>query len=189
MRKNILVFILLTLTAVPVMAQTDLSKVRMTRREANLASGINKLRKQNGLSELKLSVSLTYVAQQHVSDLQRNRPDTSVCSTASWSDKGNWSPCCYSKYVLKESCMWDKPKELTDYLYKGYELSYYSEDVIKASELLNLWRQSPEAMDMILNQGRYQNNRWSVIGLCIGKHYACVWFGQFPDKQGAPAIK
>lgn len=188
MHRLILFCLLSGLCAVSI-AQNSLSNVSVSKKEVAFVDEINRLRGENGLSNLELSVSLTYVAQQHVADLKHNRPDTSICTTASWSNKGKWCPCCCNKYVPTESCMRNKPKELTDYLYKGYELSYYSEDVITPSTLFSLLKHSPEATDMFLQRGNYQTNRWKVIGICIDKHYASIWFGQFPDKDGKPKIK
>lgn len=188
MCRLILIYLLSGICAVS-FAQSVLSDISVSEKEVAFTDEINRLRSENGLSNLELSVSLTYVAQQHIADLIQNHPDTSICTSASWSDKGDWSPCCCNKYVPTESCMRDKPKELTNYLYKGYELIYYSEDIITSATLLCLLQQSSEAVDMFLQRGNYRLNRWKIIGICIDEHYASFWFGQFPDKDGKPIIK
>lgn len=156
--------------------------------EEHLAALINTYRKQNRLPEISLSSSLSFVAKTHVADLQRNRPDTSICSTASWSDQGLWTPCCYQAYVLKNECMWDKPKELTPYTFRGYELSYYDEGIIAVDQLWELWLSTEEVIDMLLTKGKYADKKWAAIGVGISDNYASVWFGQRADAKGKPRV-
>ncbi len=149
---------------------------------------INQFRVKNKLPEIELSKSLTYVAQLHISDLQNNHPDTSICNTSSWSDKGKWTPCCYNKYVLKTECMWDKPKELTAYKFRGYEISYYEEGIIQADSLFALWKRNQEVSDMLLAKGVHTDKKWAAVGLALGDNYASLWLGQRPDPQGKPTL-
>jgi hypothetical protein len=156
--------------------------------EQRLAELINTFRKQNRMSEIPFSSSLFFVAKSHIADLQRNRPDTSICNTASWSDQGRWTPCCYQAYVLKNECMWDKPKELTPYRYRGYELSYYDEGIIELDGLWELWLSTEEVTDMILCKGMHADKKWAAIGVGISDNYASVWFGQRADAKGKPEV-
>jgi hypothetical protein len=154
--------------------------------EIRLAELINVYRTQNKLAVIPLSKSLFVVAKTHVNDLQSNRPDTSICNTASWSNKGDWSSCCFNKYVLKTDCMWDKPKELTPYKFKGYEISYYEEGIVNADSLFRIWIETPEVSDMLLCKGLHSDKKWLAIGAGISDNYACIWLGQRADPQGKP---
>ncbi len=156
--------------------------------EIRLAELINVYRTQNKLAVIPLSKSLFVVAKTHVNDLQSNRPDTSICNTASWSNKGDWSSCCFNKYVLKTDCMWDKPKELTPYKFKGYEISYYEEGIVNADSLFRIWIETPEVSDMLLCKGLHSDKKWLAIGAGISDNYACIWLGQRADPQGKPNI-
>ncbi len=156
--------------------------------ESSLFDNINLLRGDYGMSQLQLSVSLCYVAELHVNDLQNNHPDTSVCNLSSWSDKGSWTPCCYNKYVHNPDCMWDKPKELTPYSYRGYELVTFFEEDFNADSIINLWADSKETLDMILMRGNYKNKKWICAGIGISKNYVSLWFGQRKDKLKEPDL-
>lgn len=183
-RYLLLLFLLFSLN---ISAQTyDYENVCLNANEQKLAKLINDFRKENKKNNLPLSKALTIVAKAHVADLQNNKPDTSVCLTGSWSDKGNWTPCCYNRYIVKEDCMWDKPKELTKYPYRGYELSYFEEGIIQVDSLFSVWMTSEETKDMLLTHGNFSSKKWETIGLAVGENYACVWFGQRADAAGAP---
>ena len=156
--------------------------------EKQLADSINRIRVRNGKKALPLSVSLSYVARTHVTDLFNNHPDTSICNLSSWSNKGRWKACCYNPYVVNHDGMWKKPQELTSYPYRGYEMVAYTQDTLCVDSVLSLWEASPEAMNMILTNGLWQKKSWACIGVGINMHYASVWFGQRPDRAGKPKI-
>ena len=156
--------------------------------EMQLFNQINELLTDYDKTKLKISASLSYVAHTHVNDLQNNRPDTSICNLSSWSDKGSWKACCYNPYVLNEKCMWDKPKELTTYPYRGYELVTFFEDEISVDSVIRLWSTSREVLDMILTREKYKQKKWICMGIGINEHYVSVWFGQRADKTAKPHI-
>jgi len=156
--------------------------------EMRLFNEINRLRSDYGKTKLKISTSLAYVAHTHVNDLQVNHPDTSICGLSSWSDKGSWKACCYNPYVLNEKCMWDKPKELTSYPYRGYELVTFFEDKLSVDSVIKLWSSSREVLDMILTQEKYGQKKWICAGVGINEHYVSVWFGQRADKTAKPRV-
>lgn len=160
----------------------------MSNDEFNLFDRINVLRSDYDKKEIQLSSSLSYVAQAHVVDLETNRPDTSICNSSSWSDKGNWTPCCHNSYVHNPDCMWDKPKELTPYPYRGYELVTYFEDEFNNDSIISLWSDSRDVLDMILTRGSYEKKNWICGGVSIGNNYVSLWFGQRRDVQKSPIL-
>jgi hypothetical protein len=192
MLRKVFLFVLCCTAVLPaakINAQSkDDDSMCINQNELRLVSLINQFRVQNKLSEIPLSKSLSFVAKTHVYDLQVNRPDTSICNTASWSDKGKWSSCCFNNYVLKTECMWDKPKELTPYKFKGYEISYFEEGIVNEDSLFRLWSTTGEVSDMLLSKGIHSDKKWLAIGAGISDNYACIWLGQRADPQGKPAI-
>jgi hypothetical protein len=150
--------------------------------EKALFDRVNNLREDYGKNRVEYSASLSFVAKKHVLDLLENSPDTSVCNLSSWSDKGNWTPCCFNHYVPDQDCMWEKPKELTSYPYRGYELVSYFEDTLSVDSVINLWSDAREVLDMILTDGNYSKKKWICMGVGMNAHYVSVWFGQRSDK-------
>jgi len=156
--------------------------------EMKLFKNINELRADYDKPKLKLSSSLSYVARLHVNDLLNNHPDTSICGLSSWSDNGEWKACCYNSYVLDEECMWDKPKELTSYPYRAYELVTYFEDQFTTDSVIKIWSGTRQVIDMILTRGKYEQKKWVCFGVGINDHYVSVWFAQRADKVPVPAV-
>lgn len=156
--------------------------------ELQLFTKINELRAAYGKEKLQLSAALSFVAKTHVADLRDNHPDTSVCNLSSWSNKGNWTACCYNAYVPKPDCMWDKPKELTPYGYRGYEFITYFEDAINVDSVINLFSDTREVLNMILDQNEYEKKKWACCGIGINKHYISIWFGQRRDALSPPPL-
>jgi len=154
----------------------------ITSQEKALYEQINRLIKDYGKDRLEFSASLSFVAKTHVKDLLDNHPDTSICNLSSWSNKGNWTPCCFNPYVPDHDCMWDKPKELTSYPYRGYELVSYFEDAYTTDSVINLWSDSKEVLNMLLTNGNFNNKKWICMGVGMNEHYVSVWFGQRSDK-------
>ncbi len=156
--------------------------------EFNLFDAINQIRVDYDKNPVELSASLSYVASLHVDDLYNNHPDTSICNTSSWSDKGNWTPCCHNSYVYDPDCMWEKPNELTPYRYRGYELVTFFGDDFNNDSIINIWADSKEVIDMIITRGSYEKKKWVCGGLAIGTNYVSLWFGQRADSQDSPKI-
>lgn len=160
--------------------------VTLTTAEKELYDLIIDYRSTLGLGDIPLSSSLTYVAQQHVNDLVENNPTSNNCNLHSWSDKGNWSACCYTADHAEAACMWDKPRELTDYTGNGYEIAYFQSNEATPEEALSAWQNSSAHNDVILNNGSW-SNKWNAIGLGIRGKYAVVWFGNEEDPTGEPS--
>lgn len=160
----------------------------ITTDEQKLISRINQFRKDHKQPEIAISASLCFVAKTHLADLQVNKPDTSICTTGSWSDKGSWKPCCYNPFVYKPECMWDKPKELASYNYRGYEMVYFEDRIVQVDSAFRLWTESAEVVDFILGKGDHSDKKWAAIGVGVGENYISVWFGQRPDPKNKPGI-
>ncbi len=172
-------------------AQTDKtipSEFCISAEDNKLYESINLFLIENGQKELSLSKSLSYVANLHITDLLQNHPDTSICNLSSWSDKGEWTACCYNKYVPNQDCMWDKPKELTNFKYRGYELALFFEEDFTSDTVMQLLLSSNAVIDMLLTKGDYSKKKWVCMGLAINKEYASIWFAQRADNAGKPDI-
>ncbi len=142
---------------------------------------IMEYRASQGLPEIPLSPSLTFVAQAHVRDLQVHYRGGGGCNFHSWSAAGDWTPCCYTSDHAQAECMWNKPQELTDYEGYGFEIAYYSSGGADATGALQSWRGSSLHNAVVVNDGIWQEHPWGAIGVGIYGNYACVWFGEEPD--------
>jgi len=123
-------------------------EVCLSSEEIKLYNAINDYRKSKGLSEIALSTSLSYVAQTHSKDLNDNYKRSKKCNMHTWSKEGKWNSCCYTTDHKQAECMWDKPRELTDYSGDGFEIAYAkyksdeSDPKLKAEEALEGWKKS-----------------------------------------------
>ena len=165
-----------------------LADVCLSDEEWKLYDLINEYRRQKGLADITISRSLTYVAQLHVWDLNVNKPDAkSKCNMHSWSNKGTWSACCYTSDHAKASCMWDKPKELTNYKGNGFEIAHgtygYSAN---AESALSGWKGSSGHNNVMINKSIWKDMNWNAIGIGISGGFAVVWFGTAKDMETVP---
>jgi uncharacterized protein YkwD len=164
---------------------TSAQDVCLSPEEANLYNLIMAYRKSKKLGTIPYSAKLTRVAQVHVRDLEEtfdyeNRGD---CNPHSWSDKGSWTPCCYTADHAKAECMWGKPKEISGYDGAGYEIAYFSSGGASAVEGLDGWKKSPGHNPLLINSGTWSKLNWKAIGVGIYGKYAVVWFGEEEDKS------
>ena len=146
--------------------------------EKKLYELIMEYRKSKKLKPIPFSAKLTRVAQTHVQDLMQhfdyaNRGD---CNPHSWSDKGNWTSCCYTPDHAQASCMWDKPKEISGYNGNGFEIAYYSSGEATAAEGLEGWKKSTGHNPLLINTGTWAKVEWKAIGIGISGNYGVVWF-------------
>ncbi|MBL7850006.1 MAG: CAP domain-containing protein [Cyclobacteriaceae bacterium] len=179
MKTFLLLFLLLPVQ--PVASQ----EVCLSAEERKLYDLIMGYRKSRKLPTIPYSAKLTKVAQAHVRDLvahfdYENRAE---CNPHSWSDQGNWTPCCYTPDHKQAACMWNKPKEIAGYESEGYEIAFYSSDGAEAEESLAGWKSSPGHHPVIVNEGTWKDVEWKSIGLGIFGTYAVVWFGVLEDKS------
>lgn len=154
--------------------------------EQKLYNLIMQYRIESGLPVIPLSPALTFVAQTHAKDLAINRPDKGSCNAHSWSNKGTWTPMCYTSDHAKAKLMWSKPSELTNYKGKGYEIvtmiyGTRTDLMMTATMALKSWKGSASHNAVIINSGMWKKSDWKAIGIGMYNGYACVWFGEEQD--------
>lgn len=161
------------------------SEINYSQQERQLYKLVNQYRKSKGLKNIPLSPALTFVAQTHAKDVIDNISNISGnCNLHSWSKNEAWSACCYTPDHQNATGMWSKPKELTNYPGKGYEISFFisNEKETIADEALDSWKSSEGHNDVIINQKAWSHKDWNAIGIGIHKGYACIWFGTAIDQ-------
>jgi len=178
--KIIVLASLLFIINKPIQNESEVVNHCLTQEEMKLYALINNYRKEKRLPLIPLSKSLSYVARQHVIDLQYNVKET----THSWSD---------CKYINGKhdsyNCMWLKPQELTSYKGKGYECVFgKTPEDVQAHDALNAWKKSPNHNNVIINKGIWAQVKWQAIGVGIYKNYAAIWFGEEHDKEDLPIM-
>jgi hypothetical protein len=164
--------------------------VTISAEELKLYNLIMEYRHSKKLPKIPLSKSLTYVAQTHCKDLSINKPDRSPgCNAHSWSDKGTWSSCCYTADHKQSSCMWNKPKELTNYAGHGFEIACSSsDDKMTAVTALECWKKSYHHNNVIVNRDVWKKTEWNAVGVGIYNGISTVWFGKLTDREGEPSL-
>ena len=175
-------FILLVLVLpLLIRCEKDKEKEEEINFDYSLVDLVNEYREGKGLDAIPVSKSLMKVALMHVEDLDANYEfGTNACSLHSWSDKGNWSSCCYTTDHAEKECMWDKPRELTTYTGNGYEIAAYASDEITIQQALNVWAASEEHKNVLENLGVWHVD-WKAVGAARKGNYAVVWFGNEED--------
>ena len=78
--------------------------------------------------------------------------------------------------------MWDKPRELTEYLGNGYEISIYSTATVTPRKAIDGWKSSPKHNDVIVGNGYW--DKLTCMGIAIEGSYSHVWFGAEEDPEG-----
>ena len=149
--------------------------------EIELFKLINEMRKENGLPAVKLSASLTYVAQTHVRDLDLTYIRNSNCNMHSWSEKGHWTPFCYPKDQSKKKSVWDKPKELTNYPGQAYEVVFWENGPAIPKNIIESWKSTSQSELLINGKGKWDKMNWKVVGIGIYNGYCSAWFGESED--------
>jgi uncharacterized protein YkwD len=155
--------------------------VQLSLEEYKLYQLIMEYRASKGLPKIPLSTSLTFVAQTHCKDVIENDPCQGNCNLHSWSDKGDWTPVCYTSDHAKVEYVWSKPKELTNYQGYGYEISATATPHLDANYALRLWQSSAPHNACMINEGMWSDITWNAIGVGIYNGYSCVWFGKVHD--------
>lgn len=179
MKLTGLLLLLFVLAAEPVSGQSTC----VSEEERQLLNLIMEYRKTKKLPAIPYSEKLTRVAQAHVRDLAANYDyeNRGDCNPHSWSDKGAWTPCCYTPDHKQSACMWNKPKEIAGYQGEGYEIAFYSSDGAEPFESLEGWKSSAGHNPLLINSGIWQKVAWKGIGIGIYEKFAVVWFGAAGD--------
>ncbi|MFZ1701757.1 MAG: hypothetical protein WBO10_02400 [Pyrinomonadaceae bacterium] len=138
--------------------------------ETALFQLVSRYRAANSLPALKLSKSLSLVANRHLLDLQRNLKRF----THSWSD------CDYD--IAREKtwpCINNAPKRLNSgYDGQGYETLYRTAtDKASGPAALDAWKKSSLHNSIILNLGMFKDIPWNEVGMAIDGPYVAFWFG------------
>ncbi|NKB70497.1 MAG: CAP domain-containing protein [Candidatus Latescibacteria bacterium] len=169
------------------MRAEDLGNGPSSETSNSLAEDINQYRLEQGLQAIPVSVSLTKVAQAHVADSEQNS-FSNGCNLHSWSDQGDWTPCCYTNDHAQAQCMWDKPREISGGVYSGngFEISAYNSRMITPQGALEGWQGSSGHHNVILNRDIWADSNWQAMGAAVSTHYAVVWFGMESDPAGSP---
>ncbi len=156
--------------------------------EYKLYTMINDYRARYDLPPIPLSKSLSYVASTHVKDLFLNNPDRGSCNSHSWSANGYWKPFCYPRDENKKNSVWDKPKELTKYKGKGYEIVYWENSAAVIDSIIAFWKSVDYFNGFLMNTGKWNGMKWNAIGVSIYENYAAAWFGELSDQEGIPIV-
>ena len=183
--KEFLLFIMLFVLVFPAIAAenqgitngNDTIRSRMTQDETVLFNMINDMRIQNKLPAIPFSSDLCKVANTHIADLIKYKPQDKGCSLHSWSGSGKWTSCCNTKEVFGIQCMKSKPREITGYKGDGFELIYWGEDKATPEEAAALWKQVDASSDMILSRAKWSGYQWKALGVGMKDGYAILWLG------------
>lgn len=161
----------------------------LSKKQAELYLLINEYRVEKGLKKLSLSKSLTKVAVTHVKDSNDNHPENLIDKASgqkgnlhSWSISDKWTGMAYTPDHKWKEYMWNKPKELTAYKGKGYEISYQNLGKATPKGALNGWKGSVLHNNVIIGVGDWKD--LATMGVGIDGQYAHVWFGFDEDPNG-----
>ena len=162
--------------------------------ESEIADRINAYRVTLGLPPVPVSPLLTRVAEAHAIDLttsadggsqpDRGRDARGVgCNLHSWSDRGRWTPVCYTPDHRYAQAMWDKPREITGGAYPadGFEIAHWTSGTVDAGDAVAGWKSSAPHNAVMAEQDIWRGAHWQAMGVGVSGHVAFVWFGKLPD--------
>ena len=177
--------ILLSLTRAPEQPVVPAATVCLSPEEQKLYDLIMAYRRSKKLPVIPLSAKLTMVAQAHTRDLTSNFVDDTPegCNTHSWSDKGSWTPCCYTPDHKQAACMWNKPREIAGYQSNGFEIAYWSSAGANAVEALDGWKSSPGHHAVIINDDIWKSVQWKAEGISVYAINCMVLCGKLADDE------
>lgn len=149
--------------------------------EMKLYRMVNAYRLENSLPPVPLSRSLSFIASLHVKDLFLHHPDQGPCNFHSWSNQGPWKPFCYPRDENNKNSVWDKPRELTCYPGKAYEIVYWENNPVVIDTVISVWKTEAYFNSFLTNSGKWLGKQWSAIGIAVYENYASAWFGEVAD--------
>jgi uncharacterized protein YkwD len=168
----------------------------LSAKEAELLRLVNEYRESQGLAPIPNSSSLNRVARFHAIDLSENNPANgrdsrgNDCNMHSWSNKGPWTPVCYTNDHRYADLMRSKPQEISHNVYSGpgYENAYWTtESEVSPQRVLERWKKSPAHNDVILERGGWQRSNLLALGVGIYRNVAVIWVGTMIDPLGPMA--
>lgn len=148
--------------------------------EKSLFDVINKYRIENGRPAVKLSTSLSLVANRRMLDINQNMKMLTH----------SWSNC---RYDIKDEKTWqcqiESPKRLNSgYKGEGYETLYRTTNSkVDINAALAAWKKSELHSSIILNKGMFESMPWDEFGVAISGSYASLWFGYSSSNAKGPA--
>lgn len=173
----------MVVSEITIAQQDTIEEFCISAEEYKLFNLVNEYRRSDNLAAIPLSQSLSKVAKQHIDDLIQNKPDTNTCSFHSWSNKGNWQSCCFTKESRDKLCMQTKPSELTSYTGKGYEVVYWESREATANKAIDQWKETPAARSILTNTKEWATLNWKAIGIGIDGGFAIIWLGEESDPE------
>jgi hypothetical protein len=165
----------------------------LSEKETKLYNMVNQFRKEFSLPPIPNSRALDMVARVHAVDLYENKPEKGMdsrgkpCNKHSWSDKGFWTPVCYTEDHCYAKLMWEKPREIAGnvYTYPGFENVYWtSAEEVSPKRVIAAWAKNPGHCDLILESGIWRDFRMNALGVAIYKNIAIIWIGEESDSLG-----
>ncbi len=138
--------------------------------EKSLFEIVNKYRVASGRTAIKLSTSLSMLANRRMLDLQQNMRSLTH----------SWSNCPYDiKNQSSWPCVLDAPKRLNSgYNGQGYETLYRTATgSAQPNAAITAWKKSSLHNSIILNQGMFQDMPWDEVGVAIDGQFVALWFG------------
>jgi len=150
-------------------------------------------RNQMGKPTVPVSSGLTTVAEAHCEDLFASHYPVSGrnttpngCNTHSWYNPPRGAtPCCYTEDHQQATCMWDKPKQLSNYKGNGYEIAHGPLSSANPNIWMEDWKRSQGHNDVIIENPPFQ--QFHAVGVaCCGtpnRQFAVTWFGTEYDPQ------
>lgn len=165
--------------------QTSTEMPCLSKEEMELYKQLNAYRASKKLPKIPLSAALTKVAQAHAQDLDSyyEYQPGATCNMHSWSENGDWSPCCYTSDHKQAACMWDKPKEIAGFVGSGYENAHFNSAGATAASAIEGWKKSPGHNAVMINLGTWKPVKWQSVGLAIRGKYAVMWFAAEEDTE------
>mgnify|MGYP003335262957 CR=1 FL=1 len=145
--------------------------------EMLLYKKINDYRMSQGLKDLQLCDSMSYVAETHSMNIHQYHDFfNKECAFHSWYPEPNakWSSGCYEK---DHNIMYSKPKEILGMKLKGYEIAHMhslKDSECSASCSFKGWLNSSPHNAAMLEKGRKPT--FKRMGVSIYKNVATVWF-------------
>lgn len=166
----------------------------LSQKESALLTQLNEYRGSHGLPDIPNSRSLNKVARIHAMDLAENKTYTGKdsrgenCNLHSWSDRGFWTPVCYTRDHLYADQSRNKAQQITNNVY--YDVAYENAYWVSAGEVTPLrvvekWKTSPGHNALILELGTWKDVNFVAMGIGIYKNIAVIWVGSLYDPQGS----